>query len=79
MPASLPHFSPPPSTPSSTHRAYINFHSLYILWLCSAVFYHLPSLETIGLDAKADLSLFIVVFVATLAVSNSTSMYTELR
>ena len=56
------------SSPSPHPRAYINFHSLFIVWLCSAVFYHLPSLETMGLNAKADLSLLIVVFLGTLAV-----------
>mmetsp|Transcript_31178 Transcript_31178/g.92977 ORF Transcript_31178/g.92977 Transcript_31178/m.92977 type:complete len:1354 (-) Transcript_31178:1870-5931(-) len=50
----------------SASRGVINFHSLYIMWLCSAVFYHLPSLEALGLDAKADTSLAIAVFIATL-------------
>jgi hypothetical protein len=30
---------------------------MYICWLCSAVFCHLPSFEALGLDIKADVSL----------------------
>ncbi len=52
----------------SASQGYLNFYALYITWLCSAVFYHLPSLAALGLDAKADTSLLIVVFLATLAV-----------
>lgn len=38
-------------------RGYLNFGTLYIWWLCSAVFCHLPSFEALGLDMKADVSL----------------------
>eukprot|EP00983_Pelagomonas_calceolata_P086358 1156745-Pelagomonas_calceolata.AAC.7 len=33
-------------------RGYINFTSLYIVWLIGAVFYHLPSLESMGVNIK---------------------------
>ena len=54
--------------PYPSRSAYINFTSLYIVWLCGALAYHLPSLEAFGIDVRADLSLTIVVFIATLVV-----------
>ncbi|GFR41996.1 hypothetical protein Agub_g2810, partial [Astrephomene gubernaculifera] len=51
----------------SAKRGYINFSTLYIVWLCSAVFYHLPSLEQLGLDVRADVSMLIVAFLSSLA------------
>eukprot|EP00198_Chlamydomonas_reinhardtii_P006217 XP_001695553.1 predicted protein [Chlamydomonas reinhardtii] len=51
----------------SAKRGFINFSTLYIVWLCSAVFYHLPSLASLGLDVRADVSFLIVVFLASLA------------
>ncbi|KAG2491434.1 hypothetical protein HYH03_010220 [Edaphochlamys debaryana] len=51
----------------SAKRGYINFSALYIVWLCSAVFYHLPSLESLGVDVKTDVSMLIVVFLSSLA------------
>ncbi|GLI59475.1 hypothetical protein VaNZ11_001358 [Volvox africanus] len=50
----------------SAKRGYINFSALYIVWLCSAVFYHLPSLEQLGLDIRADVSMLIVAFMSSL-------------
>eukprot|EP00798_Chlamydomonas_sp_ICE-L_P001343 gene1343-32703_t len=50
-------------------RGYINYRTVYIIWLCSAVFYHLPSLEALGFDVKADLSLMLVLFFSTLLIS----------
>ena len=41
---------------------------MFIVWLVSAVFYHLPSLDSMGFNARADLSLLIVVFLATVVV-----------
>ena len=32
----------------SASRAYINYSTIYICWLLLAVFYHLPSLESLG-------------------------------
>ncbi|KAL6745958.1 hypothetical protein V8C86DRAFT_2959352, partial [Haematococcus lacustris] len=52
----------------SASRAYINYSALYIAWLCGALFYHLPSLETMGIDIKADVSMLIVVFLSSLVV-----------
>ena len=47
---------------------YINWSTAYILWLLSAVFYHLPSLQSLGIDARADLSLLLTTFLLTLGV-----------
>ena len=71
-----PSTAPPPTTYAHTlhcARASINFSSLYIIWLCSAVFYHLPSLERMGVDVKADVSMLIVSFLASLLVSGGGS------
>lgn len=35
------------------HSGYINFTSVYLVWLVGAVFYHLPSLDSMGLNIKA--------------------------
>ena len=32
----------------SASRGYINYQAIYIAWLMLAVFYHLPSLESMG-------------------------------
>ena len=50
------------------HRGTINWTTLYLGWLCSAVFYHLPSLKSFGLDVRADVSVFIVTFTCTFVV-----------
>ncbi|KAF5843712.1 hypothetical protein DUNSADRAFT_8227 [Dunaliella salina] len=52
----------------SASRGYINFTSLYIVWLIGAVFYHLPSLESMGVNIKADVSLMIVISLGSLVV-----------
>jgi hypothetical protein len=44
-------------------------YTLYIVWLCSAVFYHLPSFEALGVDIKADISLALSVACYSLFVS----------
>ncbi len=35
---------------------------MYIAWLCSAVFLHLPSMGKLGLDIKADISILLTTF-----------------
>jgi len=43
--------------PLPHHRGHINFTSIYIAWLTGAVFYHLPSLDSMGVNIKVrDLS-----------------------
>lgn len=49
----------------SAEQGYINFYSVYIAWLCSAVFLHLPSVGRLGIDCKADVS----ILLTTLLVS----------
>ena len=49
-------------------RGYINLYSLYIAWLASAIFIHMPSFESLGLDVRADVSMLLVTFVVTLGV-----------
>lgn len=45
-------------------------YAAYILWLCGSVFYHLPSLEALGFDIKADLSIAIVAFASAATVGD---------
>ncbi|GAB4822190.1 hypothetical protein N2152v2_009236 [Parachlorella kessleri] len=52
----------------SASRGYINWGSVYIGWLISAVFYHMPSLQSMGVDVKADISLLLTVFLLSLAI-----------
>ena len=44
---------------------YLNYYAIYIIWLCSAVFYHLPKLEDLGMDLKADISVMMSTFIGT--------------
>ena len=52
----------------SASHGYINWSTVYIVWLCCAVFYHLPSLERLGVDVRADLSILLAAFLLTLCV-----------
>ena len=47
---------------------YINFTSVYIAWLCGAIFLHLPSFASLGIDFKTDLSLLLTIFLLSLLV-----------
>ena len=49
-------------------RGYINFYSVYIGWLCSAVFLHLPSLEALGIDIRTDVSVLLTMFAVSVLV-----------
>ena len=58
-----------PWPPSPLHcRGYVNFYTLFIVWLCSAVFFHLPSFTALGIDIRADVSLSLSVFFSSMAV-----------
>ena len=50
-------------------RGYINLYTLYIFWLCSAVFVHLPSLQSMGFDVRADITMLITILLLSLLVS----------
>lgn len=52
----------------SASRGYINWTAVYVIWLLSAVAYHTPSLETLGIDIRGDLSLTLSTFLGSLAV-----------
>ena len=68
-----PRHTPPwprPLPPSHHRRAREVWpYAAYIAWLCSAVFLHLPSLEALGLEPRADLALALVAFCSAAAVS----------
>lgn len=53
----------------AVRRGYLNFGTLYICWLCSAVFCHLPSFEALGIDIKADVSLGLSIAASSFLVS----------
>jgi hypothetical protein len=50
----------------SASRGYINYSAVYICWLLMAVFYHLPSLESMGINIKADVSMWLACFMGSL-------------
>lgn len=50
----------------SAASGYINWSTVYIAWLCGAVFYHLPPLESMGFDVRADLSVLLTTFLLSL-------------
>lgn len=47
---------------------YVNPYSVYICWLCGTVFLHLPSLESMGFDVKADVSVLLTTFLMSMVV-----------
>lgn len=49
----------------SAEQGYINFYSMYIAWLCSAVFLHLPSIGKLGLDIRGDISILLTTFLVS--------------
>ncbi|KAL4423131.1 hypothetical protein ABPG77_004814 [Micractinium sp. CCAP 211/92] len=50
----------------SVSSGYINYSTIYICWLLMAVFYHLPSLESMGINIKADISMWLACFLGSL-------------
>jgi hypothetical protein len=56
----------------SAEQGYINFYSVYIAWLCSAVFLHLPSVGRLGVDFKADLSILLTTFLVSNSLAHQT-------
>ncbi|KAK9835056.1 hypothetical protein WJX81_007542 [Elliptochloris bilobata] len=52
----------------SASAGYINFYAVYIGWLCSAVFLHLPSFQALGIDIRTDLSVLLTIFLLSLLV-----------
>ncbi len=54
--------------PPALRRGYINFYAVYIGWLCSAVFLHLPSFQALGIDVRTDLSVLLTIFLLSLLV-----------
>lgn len=55
----------------SASTAYINWNTMYAVWLCSAVFYHMPSFESLGFDIKADVSIMLTTFLMSCALLGS--------
>ena len=58
----------------SSCRGYINYYSVYLFWLGSAVFVHLPSFQSMGIDVKADISMLLTIFLLSLLVRFNTSV-----
>lgn len=52
----------------SASEGYINYYSLYLFWLGSAVFIHLPSFQSMGIDVKADISMLLTIFLLSLLI-----------
>ncbi len=64
----------PTFTLPSCCRGYINYYSVYLFWLGSAVFVHLPSFQSMGIDVKADISMLLTIFLLSLLVRFNTSV-----
>lgn len=45
--------------------SYSNFSRWYVIWLLISAVYHLPSLQTMGIDIKMNLSLFLTLFLSS--------------
>ena len=56
-------------------RGYINYYSVYLFWLGSAVFVHLPSFESMGIDVKADISMLLTTFLLSLLVGKTQTTF----
>ncbi len=63
----------PNLTVLSCCRGYINYYSVYLFWLGSAVFVHLPSFQSMGIDVKADISMLLTIFLLSLLVRPNNS------
>lgn len=61
----------------SVSSGYINWTTVYAVWLCAAVFYHLPSFNSMGLDVRSDLSMLLTVFLLSLLVLGALSALHE--
>ena len=57
---------------SACCRGYINYYSVYLFWLGSAVFVHLPSFQSMGIDVKADISMLLTILLLSLLVRTHT-------
>lgn len=49
-------------------RSSFNGYAVYITWLLASLVYHVPSLQDLGINVKADLSVFFLCFVTTITV-----------
>lgn len=45
--------------------SYSNFSRWYVVWLLISAVYHLPNLQTMGIDIKMNLSLFLTLFLSS--------------
>ncbi|EFJ24167.1 hypothetical protein SELMODRAFT_102099 [Selaginella moellendorffii] len=48
--------------------SYSNFNRWYVLWLLVAAVYHLPSFQSMGVDIRMNLSLFLTLFMASVLI-----------
>ncbi|KAJ4840817.1 hypothetical protein Tsubulata_031615 [Turnera subulata] len=46
--------------------SYSNFSRWYIVWILVAALYHLPSFQSMGLDMRMNLSLFLTIYVSSI-------------
>ena len=51
---------------------------MYIGWLCSAAFVHLPKFKALGFDIKTDVSLLLTIFLLSCLVSLSSSRHAHI-
>lgn len=66
------------TVPALCCRGYLNYYSVYLFWLGSAVFVHLPSFQSMGIDVKADISMLLTIFLLSLLVSSQHVFFAKL-
>lgn len=62
------YFFSSPFLGSTIQPSYSNFSRWYVGWLLIAAVYHLPSFQSMGVDIRMNLSLFLTLFVASVLV-----------
>lgn len=62
------YFFSSPFLSSTIQPSYSNFSRWYVGWLLVAAVYHLPSFQSMGVDMRMNLSLFLTLFLASVLV-----------
>ncbi|KAK2992303.1 hypothetical protein RJ640_020296 [Escallonia rubra] len=55
-----------PSSGKTIKPSYSNFSRWYVAWILIAALYHLPSFQSMGVDMRMNLSLFLTIYVSSI-------------
>lgn len=61
------YFFSSPFVGKTIKASYSNFSRWYISWILVAALYHLPSLQSMGLDMRMNLSLFLTIYFSSIS------------